>query len=136
MKKKTKKKAKAKRNYTNTKPLALPDKYAAGYLKNLDKRTVLFETLNNAYVEILQDLGGKESLSHLQLSLVERYVFLEHILQRLELKIAKSPKKSAELLGGWVQGLNSLLGLSKTIGLKRNPKQVMNLKNYIKNEKE
>jgi len=131
MAKKTKTK---KRKYSNSKPLELPDKYAAGYLQNLDKRTILFETLNTAYVEILNDLGGVESLSHLQLSLVERYVFLEHILQRLELRIARNPKKSSELLGGWIQGLNSLLGLSKTIGLKRNSKQVMNLKNYINKE--
>jgi len=130
-----KKKTKTKRSYNNTKELALPEKYKAGFLQGLDKRTIVFEALNKSYQEIMLDMGGAESLSHVQHVLVEKFVFLEFVLYRLERRMIKNPKKLESLTGKWTQLLNSLQGLANRIGMKRNPRQVLNLKNYI-NEKE
>jgi hypothetical protein len=113
----------------------LPAKYRAGFLNEMDGRTRTFEKLHAAHCEILTDLGGADNLSHVQKSLVERYVFLEFFLRNLESKIASESKESGELLGRWVQAVNSFLGLAKTIGLERRAKKITNLSTYIKEQK-
>lgn len=125
------KKKKKKRKYTNSKDLELPSEYKAGFLKTLDGRTEVYQRLNTAFTEVMSDMGGVESLSHVQVCLAERFVFLEYVLHGIEHKIATRQKPSTKLLGKWVQGLNSLQGLAKIIGLKRHSRKVMNLKNYI-----
>jgi hypothetical protein len=47
-------------------------------------------------------LGGAYNLNHIQLSLVERYTFLEFTLRAMETRIVKQLKKSDELIGRWV----------------------------------
>ena len=119
----------------NTKPMKLPAKCEAGFLKELDKRSVTFAQLNTAYREVMSDMGGQEGLSHVQVCLAERFCFLEFVLRGIELKIAQNPDDSTLLLGRWIQGLNSLSGLSKTIGLERRAKKVVNLKEYVAEQK-
>ena len=80
-------------------------------------------------------MGGVDSLSHTQVALAERFVFLEYILRKLETQIALSPKKSAGMLSRWIQGLNSLTGLAKTIGLERRARKVESLETYVKGKK-
>lgn len=108
-------------------------KYRPGFLENIDARTHLYELLHTAHNEVLNDCGGKEQLSHVKLCLIERFVFLEHTLRRIEREIAvKDIIKSTEQLSRWIQALNSIIGLAKTIGLERRGKKVVNLKTYIK----
>ncbi len=47
-----------KGQYPNTKPMELPDKYEAGFLKDLDNRTHVFQFLKTAYQEVMSDMGG------------------------------------------------------------------------------
>lgn len=98
---------------------SLPKRFERGCLKKLDQRTELAKRLNSAFETIIDDLGGLDSLSHTRIALVERFVWLEHTLQLIEQRIATQPKRSEELLSKWIQGLNSLQGLAKTVGLKR-----------------
>lgn len=124
-----------RKEYTNTKQMRLPAKYREGFLKDFDQRTEVFRMLNDAYVEILADLGGIETLSHIRAALVERFVFLEFAMRNFEKRIAENPKKTGKLLGRWVQSINSLSGLAKTLGLERRVKKVASLQAYVNEKK-
>jgi len=97
----------------------LPKKYEPGFLGQLDRRTELFYRLNGSYQAIATDLGGESELSHVKGALVERFVFLEAVLTKLENDMATNPECSGELLGKWIQAINSLTGLAKTLGIER-----------------
>ena len=111
--------------------MTLPAKYEAGFLKDFDRRTEVYQLLNGAYNEVVSDMGGIEGLSHAQICLAERFVFLEFVLRGLEQRIAKNPKKSEVILSRWIQALNSLTGLAKTIGLQRRAKKIPSLQRYV-----
>ena len=110
-------------------------KYEPGFLVRLDMRLQTAQILNSAFQEVVDDMGGIENLSHTQLALAERFVFLEYVLRRLEERIALSPKKSAKLISRWIQGLSSLTGLARAIGLERRTKKVKCLESYIVEKK-
>jgi hypothetical protein len=112
-----------------------PVKYEAGFLAKLDKRTEVYQLLNDAYQEVVGDIGGVENLSHVQVCLAERFCFLEFVLRGIEHRIATEPNKSGKLLSRWVQALNSLVGLGRTIGLERRVKKIANLRTYIEDKK-
>jgi hypothetical protein len=120
---------------TATKAAKLPRKFECGFILKLDQRTELAKRLNMAFETIVDDLGGLDTLSHTRLALVERFVWLEHTLQVLERRIAEQPKRSEELLGKWIQGLNSLQGLAKTVGLNRKHRTI-DLKAYARSRDE
>ncbi|HEY1599800.1 MAG TPA: hypothetical protein VGG64_09375 [Pirellulales bacterium] len=97
-------------------------KYAPGAIAKLDQRTAVAIKLKRAYREIVSDLGGFDALSHIQLSYVERFVWLEWTLQKLETQIAKKPERAEKIMSRWIQGHNSLQGLGKILGINRRPK--------------
>jgi hypothetical protein len=115
----------------SSKSRSLPARYEVGFLRDLDQRTELFQRLNAVYQAIIDDAGGAANLSHVKLALIERFVFLEATLQSCELEIATDPKRADELLGKWIQGVNSLQGIAKTIGLERRLSRTANLKAYV-----
>jgi hypothetical protein len=119
-------------NEPKSKLKTVPDKYREGFLGEFDRRTEIYHTLNAAYTEVMSDMGGQDTLSHVQVSLVERFIFLEYVMRDLEQRIVKNPKKSDELLGRWIQAINTLTGLAKTIGLKRRAKKIASLESYVK----
>lgn len=109
-----------------------PKRFEAGFLAKMDRRTEVYGILHSAYREVLDDMGGEESLSHIQVALAERFVFLEFVLRAMEQRIAKNPKKSEEMLSRWIQALNSLTGLAKAIGLEKRAKKAITLKSYVR----
>lgn len=109
----------------------LPEKYEAGFLREFDQRTALFQRLNGVYQTIIEDAGGIESLTHIKVALIERFVFLEATLQRWEQEIAKEPAKNEQLVSRWIAAVNSLQGLARALGLERAPKPVGNLRAYL-----
>ena len=129
---------KQKRKYENgtTKLMEPPVKYESGFLMKLDGRTETCKLLRAAYDEILSDLGGPDSLSHVQLCLCERFVFLEFVLRQIEARIVTEPKRSSKLLARVVQSLNAIVGLAKSIGLHRRAKKVPSLQKYIKDKRQ
>ena len=85
------------------------------------------------YNAIVEDAGGVENLSKIKLSLVERFVFVQQYLRTLERKIirCKKGKRKAKLMTQWGYHVNSLLGLSKKIGLdKKHKAKFVNIKSY------
>lgn len=101
----------------------LPARYEPGFLAELDQRSLVYRELKTAYDEVVSDCGGEDDLTHTQLCLIERFVFLEVLLQTWENTIAANPKASDHLVGKWTQGINALQGLAKVIGLKRKLKK-------------
>ncbi len=58
-----------------------------------------------------------------KLLLLERLTFMQEFLSQLEQEIASDPVGKIELLGRWTQGVNSMSGLVKTLGLDRDKQQ-------------
>lgn len=117
---------------THHKPGELPTRYAPGFIATLDGRTELARLLRLRFDTIACDLGGADSLSSIKSSLLERFIWLEATLSRIEADLAATadPKASAELLSRWIQGCNSLLGIAKTLGIERQMQSV-SLKTYV-----
>ncbi len=109
-----------------------PKRYQTGFLAKLDGRFITYKELKSSFDEVTGDLGGAEGLSHVQVCLVERFVFLEFVLRQIEQRIATEPKKSAKLISRWVQALNSLIGLGRVVGLERRARKVASLQAYVK----
>jgi len=113
-----------------------PTKYETNFLAKMDKRSRAYQLLHESFSEITNDLGGAESLSHVQLTLIERFCFLEFVLRMKELRMTESSNGKKDVnFGSWVQSLNALVGLAKTIGMTRVPKHVESLESYIKQRK-
>jgi hypothetical protein len=109
----------------------LPAKYELNLLQKVDRRSEVYKKLKRSYNAIVDDLGGKDELAHAKLMLVERLVFLEAVLETLEHQITTEPKASPKMLSRWIQGLNSLQGLAKTIGIERKPRKAGDLRAYV-----
>lgn len=103
-----------------------------GFLKDMDERTNLYNTLAGTFNEICSDLGGEENLSRIQIILIERVAFLMLTLRRLERRIRNKKKKKgrAAAFRRWTTAVNSLLGLSRTLGIKKSKKKTANIKMY------
>jgi hypothetical protein len=97
----------------------LPHSYKPGYLAQLDRRTELFQRLNGNFLSVVEDLGGASEIGHVKQALVERFVFLEAVLHKIEADLANNPDATQDLIGKWIQAVNSLTGLAKTLGIER-----------------
>ncbi len=123
------------RRRRRSKSIELPAKFEPGFIREIDQRSALAARLRTSFSEVVEDIGGHKELSHTQLVLIERFVFLAETMRGWEVRIATKPKASAELLSRWIQALNSLNGLAKAIGLKRKRKSVDDLQSYLKKAK-
>lgn len=112
-------KSKRTRSNESHKPQELPPKFKAGFLTAMDGRTDLARALRTNYEAIVADVGGREDVGHVKSALVERFVWLEAILQTLEHEMATGKLDKGEALGRWVQAVNALSGLAKVLGVDR-----------------
>jgi hypothetical protein len=117
-------KAKTDRRNRSTKPQSLPVKFKPGFLSTLDGRTDLAKALRSNYDAVLADVGGREEVGHVKNALLERFVYLEAILQTIEAEMVSGQTPAAEALGRWIQAVNSLTGLAKTLGIERKTRQM------------
>jgi hypothetical protein len=58
-------------------------------------------------------------------------VFLEEMIRTWELQMAVNPKKTNDLLGTWIQTVNTLTGLARAFGLERVERKAIELKAYL-----
>jgi hypothetical protein len=107
---------KTDRKNGHSKPTTLPPKFKPGFLTTLDARTNIAKALRANRDEIVSDIGGLAEIGHIKLSLVERFVWLETVLQMMEDEMASG---SIDRLGTWIQAVNSLSGLAKVLGVDR-----------------
>jgi hypothetical protein len=114
----------------------LPAKYEPGFLRRMDRRTEISQRLQAAYDTVVRDCGGFRLCSHVKLALIERFIFLEAMLQSWELMIVQNPKAASELIGRWVQASNAIQGLAVKIGIERSPVATpAGLKAYVQDKK-
>jgi len=97
----------------------VPEKFRAGFLSALDGRTDLAKALRANYEAVVADAGGRDEVGHVKAALVERFVWLEAILQTLEQEMAQGKIDKGEALGRWIQAVNALSGLAKVLGVER-----------------
>lgn len=107
------------KTYRNTSHKALPVKFKAGFLEAMDGRTDLAKALRANYAEVVEDVGGRAEVGRVKSALIERFCWLEAILQTLEAEMATGQIDKSEALGKWIQAVNSLSGLAKVLGIER-----------------
>ena len=112
-------------NMTNKTP---PQKFATGWLSELDGRTGIAQVMRERYAAFTNDLGGVERLSYAQRSLVERALWLEYWLSQQEQQLAGCADFD---VGKWVQAANSLQGIMTKLGLDRQAKDVPDLASFM-----
>ena len=124
-----------KKPRSRTSPPTHPRGIPAAFLETIDRRLEVAKALRARFDSLACDLGGLEEMSGIRASLLERFVFLEGILANIEKKLVTQP--SAEGVGEdiqrWTAGVNTLVGLARTLGLNRVVRTV-NLKTYIANK--
>jgi hypothetical protein len=98
-------------------------------LDGLDGRLGIARELRQRFETLTNDLGGVDSLSYAQRSLCERCLWLEYWLATQEKNLANGGEFD---VGKWVQAVNSLQGIFAKLGLKRVPKDVTDLQDWIK----
>ena len=93
------------------KPQTLPAKFTPGFTAELDNRTLLSRALRQRFEAIAADLGG--DLSNLKASLLERCVWLEALMCRIEgeLATADDPQELPATLARWIQLCNAFQGI-------------------------
>lgn len=108
--------------------ITLPAGYRPGFAEELDRRTVMGRAVHDRIEAIEQDLGGGDTLSHTQRSLVRRAVWLEMVIEAHECSIAGN--LSIEV-GGYSQVLNSYLGVCRLLGIARRQKPARRLREAL-----
>lgn len=97
----------------------IPRRYEPGFITQLDQRTDLGRTLRLRFDTITEEAGGLQNLSRVKIALVERFVFMDALLSTWETEIATKPGNSQELVNRWIQGVNTLQGLARSIGVEK-----------------
>lgn len=96
----------------------VPKKFKPGFLGDLDRRTEFARAMRANYEAIKSDLGS-EDLAHIKDVLVQRFVWLQAILESIETDMVKGTIDRREALSRWIQAINSLTGLAKVLGVER-----------------
>jgi hypothetical protein len=110
------------------KQATVPAEFTPQWLASLDARTSVAQAMRARYLEITNDLGGEDSLSYLQKSLIARYMWAEFWIQQQEQSMAAGQEVD---IGKYVQASNNLVGLSNRLGLERKAKNVPSLADFI-----
>ncbi len=100
------------------------------YLRLLDGRKTMPKLMRAQLAEIYADLGGQDALSTMQRSLCQRFVCVTAWQASVEARIANGEDVDG-VIGTWLQSVNTAIGLSKTLGLRRQSKDVT-LQDYVK----
>lgn len=108
---------------------AVAGRYQRSWLDRLDARHNLTRELRERFDEICADLGGRDALSYMQRSLVERALWLEHWLANQERELSKGGEFD---VSRWIQAANSLQGIYSRLGLERKAKQAPDLPTYLR----
>lgn len=111
----------------------IPAQFHNGWLDSLDYRTAMAKEMRDRFVALTNDLGGVDHLSYAQRSLCERALWLEFWLASQERSLAAGNEFDA---GKWTQACNSLQGIFTKLGLKRVPRDVPDLSQWLREREE
>ncbi|MBS0375036.1 MAG: hypothetical protein JSR73_10685 [Proteobacteria bacterium] len=105
---------------------AVPPRFKAGWLAGIDRRYAPARVASETLAELHSALGG--DLTPQQRLLCERVVWAHARLQQMEQHFATTGQLDASQWSGLT---NTLLGLLRTLGLRRVAKDVPSLRDYI-----
>ncbi|GEK72948.1 MULTISPECIES: hypothetical protein [Halomonas] len=106
----------------------VPAEFSPGWIQSLDGRTAIAREMRRRFDEVASDLGGAESLSYLQRSLVSRYLWAEFWIQRQEQAMAEGNDVD---MGRYTQAVNSASGLANKLGLDRVARDVPTVRELV-----
>jgi hypothetical protein len=109
-------------------PRQMPIRYRQDFAAVMDGRSRLAREVRDRLTAMLTDLGGEGILSHAQISLCKRAVWLELCCEHEETRVADGCGID---IGPHTQLVNTLVGLYKTLGLKRQAREA-SLTEYLK----
>ena len=104
------------------------------FLEGVDVRYRPAAILRRRYAVLVNDLRGFESLSYQERSLVKRFLNIEALLETNERDLVEGNKDKV-VISEYLQATNSLIGLTKVIGIKRRQKPVPRLGEYLEGKK-
>jgi hypothetical protein len=107
------------------------EQYSANFMDELDGRYRTAKTLKQRLRALTNDLGGTTELSYQELSLIQRCIHLERLLERRESTLAHGGAIDDQ---SYFSGITTLSSLFSKLGLRRRAKQVRSLSAYLKGE--
>lgn len=114
---------------------APPNRFQQGWLDRLDGRYALARDLRDRFQALTDDLGGAANLSYAQRALAEHALWLDHWLHQQERALAEGRNSDFDV-GRWTQGLNALSGVLTKLGLKRVPRDVPDLSQWLRDREQ
>src|SRR5262245_39985412 len=106
----------------------VPAGYSEDFLSQMDGRLHVAKTLRQRLSDLTGDLGGEGNLSYAERSLCRRAVHLERCVEQFESTLAHGGTVEFNHLFGLV---NALSGIYSKLGLRRRPKQVLTVDDYL-----
>lgn len=97
----------------------------------LDKRCVAARIARQEFAHHLADLGGEEATSHAERALLAHTIPMRLWLRSVETRLMEG-KPVDDLMGVYSTVLNTLHSAYRTLGLKRRPKDVPSLQDYLR----
>ncbi len=107
----------------------IPEKYTPDFMDRLDKRTVLGKAVCQRFETIATDCGGLDTLSHVKVGIIKRFIWMEAVIEGFELQLAAGDRIA---LGSFTQTVNSWIGLARMLGLERKPRPVRRLHEHMR----
>lgn len=108
------------------KATAIPRKYSDDYLSTMDQRTSTVRALKSRYKQLKSDLGN--DVSYQQNSLMKRVIHLEGVIETTEQALMNGEQIN---FNQYLNSINSLTGLLKTLGLHRRKPPVKSLNEIL-----
>lgn len=129
-------KKRRKRNYTNgkTRLMSPPAKYQENFINRMDERTEVYHNLDKAYQKTVSDLGGVDNLSRIELSLIERFIYIEMLLRKLEVEGQNGDEE--KFLERYIKLSNSLNSVSAKLGVSKRSISDSKLKDYLQEQEQ
>lgn len=109
----------------------IPKDYTHNWIEKLDGRSKLSRAISDRLDQLQSDLGGWANLSYARQSLCKRALWMEGIIEEMEVAILRGDEVD---LGKYTQAVNALAGLWNKLGLERVAKPAPTLTEVIKNQ--
>jgi hypothetical protein len=106
----------------------LPVRYGQDFVALLDRRCRLSRTVRDRLQALVDSLGGESGLSHQQMSMCKRAIWVELLVEDQESRVAAGEGVDGAL---HTQLVSSLLSLYRLLGVKRQAREA-SLTDYLK----
>ena len=106
----------------------IPEKYTPDFMERLDRRTVLGRAVSQRFETVATDCGGLDTLAHVKIGLIKRFLWMECVIEGIELQLAAGEQID---IGSYTQLTNTWLGIARLLGLERKPRPVRRLQEHL-----